>query len=549
MDRIDQEIRLRETIRAARLSKDINKEIEASKLLKEFLSLPDAAGAQRKLAESKTGIEAATIGAGRSLSQLWEGGKQLLGMGRPEEEAAAEAAAYAPLQQASPMATALGEAVPYMAAGGLAGGGRSLLGGLARQAGASAAVGGAMEGDLAERAGRAAVEGATGAVGEAVARPLARAFGLGLRQAPAEIQEGIARARDLGYRVLPTTGLESPRLRQVFQGGLESTPGGAAQFDAIQAMNQDTLSRAAASSLGETATERVTDRTLASARERISGMFEQVARDIGPVPVDDVLLNDVMRIYGERISPMISGPEDPVRGVIDRTLNYLEKGFDSGMDARELLAQQSKIGKAAKQAFSGANSNPELGHALLDLQDSLLSAIERRAPQGVASSLQEARQQWKHLMLLESGQVIDPVTGKIHAGRLANLLQRRDVKGFTEGGNRSPLYEGVRFMARQQPELPTSGTAERTMVRELLKAGGIGAGLGGAGGAAGDADPLSTAGLGAALAIGGGVLAPNVLARAYLRPGSYDWMRGAAGPGLQDLIRAIAQGGTQTLAQ
>jgi hypothetical protein len=532
------ELRLLKTIRAAQLANDVNKELEATRLLRDLQNPVDR---QQELAESKGFGEAALIGAGKSLSSLWEGGKQLVGMGRPEEERAFEQRAYGALQEAAPVATALGESVPYIAAGGAGGVGQGLGRALVGQGMRAGAVGAGMEGSLGERTERALTEGATGALGTGIGRAIGGIIAPGAtRAAPAQL--GIAdAAEEAGYRVLPSSRFESPRFRQTIEGGLEATPGGGVALDAVAQHNRQLLSRHAAEAIGESG--ELTGDTLLAARSRIGTAFDDVAAQTGRVPVDNDLIDDIFNIYSARVSPMIAGPEDPVGGVVERAVDFLAKAERAGgIDARELLAQQSKIGEAARGAFSSGNN--ELGMALVDMQDALLSSLARNAPPEAAQALQQARQQWRYLKLLEHGQNVDPVTGTVHPGRLANTLQNKARTGWY-GNDQSDLMKGARFLGRVQTKLPTSGTAERLYLQQLLKTGLGGAAIGGGGGWVAGGDPGQGAALGSAATAGLGLVAPHLLARAYLSRAGQRWYGGA----LPDAAQAALGIGGRTAAQ
>ena len=118
----------------------------------------------------------------------------------PEQE-------YAQIQQAHPIATAVGESTPYVAAGMGIGAllrGAGLLANLAGQGAAGAGIGGSMPADTAEERLQNAVTGGVGAVvGEGIGRAVGRAF------APQVIGATdnalIPRAEALDYRVLPST--------------------------------------------------------------------------------------------------------------------------------------------------------------------------------------------------------------------------------------------------------------------------------------------------------------------------------------------------------
>ncbi len=469
-------------------------------------------------------VDAALIGAGKSLVDTWEGAKQLFGQGRTEEERAETERLYAPLKKARPTATGVGESAPYLLAGGVAGAGPSLARTVGRQALAGAGVGALQEGDAIDRAVNTVTEGAIGGAGGALGHVAGRLFGAGLEQAAPHIQRTIARAQGQGYEVLPTTGLPGRNLKQIVQGSLETMPGSAYALDQLAQRNADRLAASAAEAIGQRGAPLV-DETLAAARRDIGGRIEDIAQTVPQVDVTPVIA-DLQRMLRTRTAPMIAGPEDPVGALVARTEAYLvdaaQRGGVTGPDL-----QQSAIGE---QARSIQQAHPALADALFDLQQSLLNALERSTPAARQGEMALARRQYRTLSQLEAGQNVDPVTGKVHAGRLASYLQRKDRYGFTEGHNRSPLYEGTRFLGRQQPELPTSGTGERTMGREILKSMGAGLGLGGAGGLAGG-DPVEGGALGSLAGLGLGFIAPYAAARAYLHPLAYDWMRATA-PGI-----------------
>jgi hypothetical protein len=493
-------------------------------------------GSMTALAKEYSPVDAALIGAGKSFVDTWEGVKQLFGQGRTEEERAEAERLYAPLKAEHPTATGVGESAPYLIAGGVAGAGPSLARTVGRQALAGAGVGALQEGDVANRVGSTVVEGAIGGAGGALGHVAGRLFGAGLDQAAPHIQNAIARAQGLGYEVLPTTGLPGRNLKQVVQGSLETMPGSAYALDQLAQRNADRLAASAAEAIGQRGALLV-DETLGAARKDIGGRIENIARSVPQVDVTPVI-TDLQRMLRTRTAPMIAGPEDPVGELVARTEAYLvDAAQKGGVTGPDLFTQQAAIGERAR---SIQMAHPVMADTLFDLQQSLLKALEKSTPAARQGEMAKARGQYRTLSQLEAGQNVDPVTGKVHAGRLASYLQRKDRYGFTEGHNRTPLYEGTRFLGRQQPELPTSGTSERTMGREILKTMGAGLGLGGAGGMVGG-NPAEGAALGSLTGLSLGFLAPYAAARAYLHPMAYNWMRATAPGAIRNPLAASGQ--------
>ena len=98
-------------------------------------------------------------------------------------------------------------------------------------------------------------------------------------------------------------------------------------------------------------------------------------------------------------------------------------------------------------------------------------------------------------------------------------------------------------MSRLQPDLPTSGTAERSALQRVLLGNAATISPGGLGGL-GYIDPVS-AGLGLAAT----TAVPYLAARAYTAPGTLPWLTRAANPSVQAGLGMGGILGAHTLAQ
>jgi hypothetical protein len=537
------EVRLLRTVKDARQAGDMQREVEAMRLLKEGQNLPDR---QQQLAEAQNPLEAAAIGAGRAFTELGRGVGELAGLGGPRDPA--EEAGYAALQKASPIATALGESVPYVAAGLAAGGAPGLGMSMARQAGASGLVGLAQPGSLSERVQRGGIDAIAGGVGEGIGRALGRAVAPGLRPAYDDALANMRGAERGGFQALPSSlaGPGGSRLRQSFEGGLESTPGGAMVLDKVTQHNLNRLGEAAAEEIG-LGTDHLgrrlplTGPNVGAARAEIGQGFRTLMPQGRPFQVDDTFRAELDRIADESVAPFLRGEQDPV-GV---TLSRLREKIASGeIDAADLMAQQSRLGKQGRAALRGENSNPELGHGLLDIQENLLDLARRNMQPEEGATLDALRRRYRILSTIESGQNWDPVTGQLYPGRLASHLQRRDRYGFSYGNDDSPFYQGVRFLGRQQKQLQSSGTAERQMMNRMM-ASAAGAGIGLAGGTSVFENDVVGGGLGALV---GATLLPGVAARAYISPMARNYMTRELGTTGQNVARGIGLTAAQSAA-
>ena len=485
---------------------------------------PISAEAAAMAAEDVGMMEAALIGAGKATSDIVEGAKDLYYRLTGQEGArqalqtqqAAQEAIYDPLEQARPFATGLGESAPYMLGGGVAGVGKTLASALLRQGSMGAAIGGTEYAPTFEESAMGAgKEALLGIGGQALGRGLGRLVTPALEAAGEGIQRVLQEAAPLGFKALPSTYTESGTLRNVLEGGLETMPTSAHVLDTVRARNEDLLSTYAARAIGEQKETAVTDAVLDQAHRRIGGEFRDVVgKDTRYyLSRDDALLDRLETIEAEGISPYLVGAEDPVRNLVDRALDLMTKREGGEVTGREIYGNISRLGRAATNAMR--NNNADLGLGLFDLQRALLDVIESQATPGNAARLREARQQWRNLVNIEGS--VDPVSGTVRAQTLANRLQRTDRPGFMRGQNRDPFYTAVRFMARVQPPLKSSGTAERSALQQLI------------GNALSIAGPAGSIYSGASLLPGLGMAAlpfaaPYAMAKYYTRPQAANWL-------------------------
>ena len=434
---------------------------------------------------------------------------------------------FAHVQAHQPTATAIGGTAPYLGASlGAAAltGGAGFLPTLLAQAGAAGAVGASQPGTWDERLIRGGTDAALAAAGEGVGKLVGKVFAPGMRPVTGSGANHIAEAEKLGFQVLPSTEMApgAHHLRQTIEGGLEATPGGGAVLGKVTQNNQARLERIAAEAIGENA-DAPTDEVLAAARKRIGSDFDATlpkGKLLNTVAEDLAKLDE---IESEFIAPWVRPGEGVIGDLIAKARNAIQAGE---IDAGVLKTQQSALGKQGHQALRGPMSNPELGHGLLDVRSLLLDIAKRELPAPDAARLTQARNQYRILSSLESGTIIDPVTGNVSAAKLANYLQRRDRGGFAEGKDKSPLYEATRFLGRLQRPLNSPGTAERMFLSNTFR--GVG-GLTGAALGSGGGDPNELLGGAAGAGIGAFAL-PAMLAAGYKSPAMRSWLTRQAHP-------------------
>ena len=106
---------------------------------------------------------------------------------------------------------------------------------------------------------------------------------------------------------------------------------------------------------------------------------------------------------------------------------------------RQLQSLASKLGKAAYKNMSTQSGDRDLGLALYRVKDYVDELLAQGLSPERAQTFDQARQQYRNLMLLtQRSGVVTPASGDVNGRALATLLQSKDKRGYTFGENRSP---------------------------------------------------------------------------------------------------------------
>lgn len=262
------------------------------------------------------------------------------------------------------------------------------------------------------------------------------------------------RGQSLGMRTTPGQATGSRALQQL-EAKLESQPMTSGPFNAIKANNARQINRAWAQAIGENADE-LNSAVLDRAVTRIGGVFDDAADDA------------TRAIEPQRFMETYAGIQQEARGLtrgfenhplVEDLVSFAHKGAATG---KQLQTLTSKLGKAAYKEMTSPMGDRDLGMALYQAKDYVDDLLQQGMTQARRESFQQARQQYRNLMLLTSrSTVLNPSTGTINPRSLASVLQSKDKAGFTYGRNQSPAYDSVRFAQAFQPIVGDSGTATR----------------------------------------------------------------------------------------
>ena len=479
----------------------------------------EVAQALKTRAEGMSARDSIETGAGRTFDMIGKGMQQLYygATGNAKELAALKARAdhntalYNPIQEAHPIATAVGESLPALAVpvGGLTGGTLKVAGKLA----ASAAVPAALEyGSAAERAQRSATSAAGAIVGGVVIPKIAGAAVAGTQAALKGLAGDItpealalaARAKAFGIPVNAAQ-LGDSKFLKTLASSLEQMPfTGGAKSAAAQ---RTAFTGAVAETFGESGVKKITPEVYNAAKVRLGTQFDTLAAR-NELNVDSVLKNKLGTIV---TNAEATGSDDTIRAVKNIADRVTEQSKSTG---GAVPAQASSIlGANGQPIITAAATNTPVstklaGTAYSSIDSELSNIIKGGGEKGLyAKRIQEAiregmdasitpadqalwattRTQYKNLKAVRTIAAKDIGNGDVPPTALMNALTSTDAgKEAMAMGKRGDLGElgqiGRQFVRDQ---IPNSGTAQRAMAMGLIGGGGYAFG----------ADPTTIAGM------------------------------------------------------
>lgn len=304
-----------------------------------------------------------------------------------------------------------------------------------------------------------ALGAAGGAGGQYLANGIARVAGTGGNQLTQGQRQAAQGGQALGMRLTPGKASGSTTLQKI-EAAAESNPLTAGGFDAIKNGNQRVVNRAAAQAIGENADELSTP-VLHRAEQRIGAVFNQVA-DNTPVRLDPAVNARLQAILQDSDGMLMGNANLAQNGLWNRLDTFVNT---NGGATREQLRQlSSNLGKAGRNNMTTQNGDRALGEALFAAQEVVEDAIQGTLNQTQQAAYQQAREQYRNLMLLTAKtNVVNPANGNVSGRSLANTLMQKDRAGYTMGGNASDMHTAARFTQAYPDIVGNSGTATRSM--------------------------------------------------------------------------------------
>ena len=417
-------------------------------------------------------VDTLAIGAGRTFDRILDGMTQLYLGSRGDDKALGglktnvdeKTRLYKPLQDARPVLTAVGEALPSMALPAV-----GATANIATTAGKLAIAGGvpkALEyGTAGERAKDAAIGGTAAAVGGTVIPKVLSATGSGITAALSSMlgrvkpevralyDEAIAR----GITVSPAQ-LSDAKFVKYLQTQLESIPFSGAT--AAREGQQQSFNRAVSRSFGENS-DTVSHAIYTQAKKRIVDQFETLTTRNNLIPTP-ALVADIGRITNESQRFANSDVQRVVNNLVDDLTNKIDPATGL-IPGRAYQSTDSQITKLLKTP--GADTP-----YLVDLQRALRQAMDQSISPADSAAWQTARSQYRNLKAVRDMVARDGADGNISPAALiqslnSNQAGKESMAMGTRGELGTVAQVGKQFLTAKAPD---SGTASRSAITGML---------------------------------------------------------------------------------
>jgi len=348
--------------------------------------------------------------AGPDTTSLITGGKNQWDVKGDQLRKAAEIddAAYKPLQEAHPVATGVGEALPSLAIP--MGGGVGVLAKLGR-----AAVGGALPGALSygsaeERAKAAGVGAAGGLAGAGIGMGLTKALSPTGRAAISDTAQ--AAAQRLGLKLTAGQQTQNPALVNL-ENYLSRAPGSSGAMAAGKATQQTALDTAAARSMGQTAGD-LSEGTFDAARKGIGAEFGRLQGVTSPQLGND-FLQTLATIDADNMARGAFKSKS-VDSLINKSLDLAQQGNLSGKAYKEIRTQLTNEADAAFKA-----GDATVGQAYKAVRAALDDAAKSSLSQADQEAWDLTRKQWAAYKTLSKSNVAE--AGNVSPARVASAMR------------------------------------------------------------------------------------------------------------------------------
>ncbi len=446
----------------------------------------------KKVADEQSLGDTLLIGAGRTFDRIGKGMQQAYYAATGDQassdklkaEAAEDDRVYAPLKQARPVATAVGESLPAMAVP--IGGTPGALATVAKVAGSAAAQKGLEYGTVGERLQNAAEAGAGAAVGGVVIPKVVGVASNAVKGALKGLAGNITpeamalyqRAQELGIPV-NVAQLGDSKFMKTLASSVEQMPfTGAAQKVVDQ---KNAFNRAVSNTFGED-TEKVTPQVYAAAKQRLGQEFDTLTARNQLNVTPDVEKN-IGKILDDAHATASDDTIRAMQNIADRVGNQSKNGTTALLDSNG-----QPLGETAMRQIPGATyqsidtqlsnmvkAGGEKGLYAKRLQSELRNAMDNSISSEDQAAWQTTRSQYRNLKAVRDIVAKDAANGDIPPTQLMNALTNseagKEAMAMGARGTLGDLGQIGRSFVRDA--VPNSGTAQRAMAMGLIGGGGF----------------------------------------------------------------------------
>lgn len=474
--------------------------------------------------EARGTLEAVAIGAGESLTNLGRGAADLAANLLPGTDQlqqdlrtnqATERALFSDLQAQQPIATGVGQALPFVATA-------PLSGGLGAQAAIGAATGALGLGTLEERvqnalfgggaafAGGLALKGAqrvshgiqnssanisarraasrfvgaprsVGASGRAgatvgegstsTARRLLQNAG---RQIGGEGQESIAgaqaltRGKELGLKFEPGSGSGNIATKQLFASAKRNPLFSDVVQDSVTKQNNKTFNTLALRALGEEGSEFTTG-TVGKIEQRLNGVRNVIIKRNPTIRVDDTALTGFEKVLDDFVkNPSVLGTKDPTFRRIEKLKDLV--GFNGNTITSKQYIQLRSDMRSLQRSLKRGTEIKSVGDSI-DVLDDL---FKRNVSQADKAAFDKTTQQFRLLDTLEKPGVLSS-DKQLRSGALSRNLKKnfksefaRDDKFGTLSDEFKDLFDATKVFDQFPNIVSDSGTATNLSIQNIF---------------------------------------------------------------------------------
>lgn len=344
-----------------------------------------------------------------------------------------------------------------------------------------------------------------------------------------EQARNVAAARDLGIPM--TVGQETGRFRGV-ESALSRFPTSRYLMTDAADRQRQAINTAALARTG-TQGNRVDPGTIDDAFTRLGGEFDRLTQGQNVRLMPD-FYNRVGRAAAEYTQNTL--PTDISPAVTRRLTDFWNLRPAQGQAFPELTSRQYQEFRRSVSTAAADAGDPSVRRVLRDMRGALDEAMEASLPADRAEAWRTAREHWGNLKTLSAasaaGTQESRAAGNLSPGALTSAVRRsRGTDQFARGN--APMDDISRVGDYLADTIPNSGTPQTAMMQTMLTGGPL-------------AGAYAVGGIPAVAAVGAGMAAPNLLARAMAGTRGTGWLRDYLAN--QTMANAYPQVGNQRLA-